>query len=313
MRPTWTLSSPRSAGSSADAAVAVARQTAACLISGPVGPTVSSLQGSTFVVSDGSGDVDASPSDPQGLFYHDTRFLSRWRLTIDGEGLSALSTDDIHYAYAQFFLVRGTGTVYTDSSVSVLRQRFVGDGFHEDLTVMNHGREPIELEVRIDADADFADLFEVKDSMDKKGTNTRHVEGSRIVLRYTRERYLRETWISATAREAELDEDGITFRIRIEAHESWSTCLDVVPALAGDPQALERPRYRHGESEAKPEGAASLEEWLAGAPVLESDWRALEEVYGRSLVDLAALRFYPAVLREGQAVPAAGLPWFMAL
>ncbi len=36
-------------------------------------------------------------------------------------------------------------------------------------------------------------------------------------------------------------------------------------------------------------------------------------MYGRSLVDLAALRFYPAVLREGQAVPAAGLPWFMAL
>jgi glycogen debranching enzyme len=278
-----------------------------------VGPTVSSLQGSTFVVSDRSGDVDASPRDAQGLFYHDTRFLSRWRLRIDGEGLSALSTDDVHYAYAQFFLVRGTGTVYTDSSVSVLRQRFVGDGFHEDLTVMNHGREPIELEVRVDVGADFADLFEVKDAMEKKGTNTQHVEGGRIVLRYTRERYVRETWISATAREAELDEDGITFRIRIEAHESWSTCFNVVPALSGDPQPLERPRYRHGESEAKPEGAASLEEWLAGAPELESDWRELEEVYGRSLVDLAALRFYPAVLREGQAVPAAGLPWFMAL
>ena len=165
-----------------------------------MGPTVSSLQGSTFVVSDRSGDVDASPRDPQGLFYHDTRFLSRWRLKIDGEGLSALSTDDVHYAYAQFFLVRGTGTVYTDSSVSVLRQRFVGDGFHEDLTVMNHGREPIELEVRVDVGADFADLFEVKDALEKKGTNTQHVEGGRIVLRYTRERYVRETWISATAR-----------------------------------------------------------------------------------------------------------------
>jgi hypothetical protein len=98
--------------------------------------------------------------------------------------------------------------------------------------------------------------------MEKKGTNTRHVEGGRIVLRYTRERYVRETWISASAPEGELDEDGITFRIRIGAHESWSTCLDVVPALSGDPQPLERPRYRHGESEAKPEGAAS-----AGAQV----------------------------------------------
>jgi glycogen debranching enzyme len=278
-----------------------------------LGPTVSSLQGSTFVVSDRSGDVDASPSDPQGLFYHDTRFLSKWKLMLDGEGLSPLSTDDIHYSFAQFFLVRGTGTVYTDSSVSVLRQRIVGDGFHEDVTVMNHGREPVELELRVDAAADFADLFEVKDALPKKGTASQRVENGRLVLAYTRERYVRETWITATAREAELDEHGLTFRLRIEPHSGWSTCLEVVPALSGDPQALDRPRSRHGEREAKPEGAASLEEWLAGAPSLESDWRPLEEVYARSLVDLAALRFYPAVLREGQAVPAAGLPWFMAL
>ena len=278
----------------------------------PVG-TVSSLQGSTFVVSDSSGDVVASPSEPQGLFFHDTRFLSKWRLTIDGEPLSALSTDDIHYSFAQFFLVRGTGTVYTDSSVSVLRQRFVGDGFHEDLTVMNHGRKPVQLTVRVDAAADFADLFEVKDALPKKGTQSQRVEAGRIVLAYQRERYVRETWVSASARDAELDEHGITFRPEIEPGGSWSTCLDVVPALSGDPDPIERPRYRHGDVEAKPEGAASLEEWLAAAPTLESDWRPLDEVYGRSLVDLAALRFYPAVLRGGQAVPAAGLPWFMAL
>jgi glycogen debranching enzyme len=278
-----------------------------------LGPTVSSLQGSTFVVSDLTGDVDASPSDPQGLFYHDTRFLSTWKLTIGGDGLSALSTDDIHYSFAQFFLVRGTGTVYTDSSVSVLRQRFVGDGFHEDVTVMNHGREPVELDVRMEAAADFADLFEVKDALPKKGVLSQRVESGRIVLAYQRERFVRETWITATAREAELDERGITFRVSIEPHGSWTTCLNVVPALAGDPEPLDRPRYRHGDVEAKPEGAASLEEWLAGAPTLECDWRPLEEVYARSLVDLASLRFYPAVLRGGQAVPAAGLPWFMAL
>ena len=38
----------------------------------------------------------------------------------------------------------------------------------------------------------------------------------------------------------------------------------------------------------------------------------LARVYARSLIDLAALRFYPDVL-PGASVPAAGLPWFMAL
>src|SRR5581483_11735835 len=54
-----------------------------------------------------------------------------------------------------------------------------------------------------------------------------------------------------------------------------------------------------------------LERWVAGAPRLVSSWAPLELTYRRSLVDLAALRFR-SVLVPG-ALPAAGLPWFMAL
>ena len=46
------------------------------------------LDGNTFVVSDDRGDIEASPTDPTGLFSFDTRFLSRWVLTVDGERLS---------------------------------------------------------------------------------------------------------------------------------------------------------------------------------------------------------------------------------
>ncbi len=274
--------------------------------------TVSSLQGSTFVVSDRAGDVDASPSEPQGLFFQDTRFLSRWKLAVDGDALAPLSTDDVHYSFTQFFLVRGTGTVYSDASISVLRQRLVGDGFHEDVTVMNHGREPVELHVRVDAAADFADLFEVKDAMAKKGEGSQRVEGNRLVLAYQRERFVRETWITPSSPQAEPDENGISFRIQIEPHGEWHTCIDVVPGVTGDADAPDRPRFKHGDTDPKPEGAASLEEWLAGAPSLECDWRPLADIYERSLIDLAALRFYPPILR-GQPIPAAGLPWFMAV
>ena len=57
--------------------------------------TISILDGSTFIVSDRRGDVDASPDQPQGLFYRDTRFLSRWRLTVDGRSPDVLSTDEV--------------------------------------------------------------------------------------------------------------------------------------------------------------------------------------------------------------------------
>src|SRR5262249_6887631 len=46
--------------------------------------TVSILDGNTFVVSDTRGDIDATPIDTMGLFAYDTRYLSKWILTIDG-------------------------------------------------------------------------------------------------------------------------------------------------------------------------------------------------------------------------------------
>ena len=102
------------------------------------------LDGNTFVVSDSRGDIEASPTDATGLFSYDTRFLSKWVLTVNGERLNALSVDDLQYFETRFFLVPGTGTVYIDAKLSVIRRRAVGDGFHEELTVLNHADQPVD-------------------------------------------------------------------------------------------------------------------------------------------------------------------------
>ena len=127
------------------------------------------LDGNTFVVSDSSGDIEASMTDPTGLFSFDTRFLSKWILTVDGERLNPLSVDDLQYFETRFFLVPGTGTVYVDAKLSVIRQRAVGGGFHEELTILNHDDKAVDLAVRIEAGNDFADLFEVKDALEEEG------------------------------------------------------------------------------------------------------------------------------------------------
>src|ERR1700704_6794868 len=130
--------------------------------------TVSILDGNEFVVSDIRGDIEATPTDNHGLFRDDTRFLSRWILTINGQRPMLLSTDDLAYFRVRFFLALATGTVYVDSHLSVQRQRSVGRGFHEDITLVNHAHDPADLEVRLEAAADFADLFEVMDKLEKK-------------------------------------------------------------------------------------------------------------------------------------------------
>src|SRR6266496_2935610 len=241
--------------------------------------TISILDGSTFLVSDLRGDIDASPNQPHGFFYRDTRFLSCWRLTANG-----------------------------NPTVSIHRNRTIGDGFHEDVTVLNHDVKPLRVELRFDADSDFADLFEVKDALAKVGERYTRVESDTLVLGYRRGDFVRETRIRVS-KPATVDEDGLTLAVRVEPHDEWNVCVFVQPVTDGNAIAI---KHRHGDDEARPNIGMSLEEFIASAPSLETDWDPLEHVYERSLIDLAALRFTSELFPDS-ALPAAGLPWFMTV
>jgi glycogen debranching enzyme len=269
---------------------------------------ISILDGSTFAVSNRSGDMDARPDQPHGFFYKDTRHLSRWVLTINGVAPAPLSTDTVEYYFAQFFLAPPTGTIYRDPSLSLMRRRLIGDGFVEELTLMNHGATAADLVVRVEAGADFADLFEVKDVLAKKGSLYREVRGGNLVLGYRRGDFVRETEVGSS-KPADVDGQALVFRVRVEARSEWTTQLEVRPVTGGEVQV---PKYRSGPPAARPNLRGSLQQWVDGAPRVLAYPHLLRRVYARSLVDLAALRFHPEVL-PGASVPAAGLPWFMAL
>lgn len=269
------------------------------------------LEGNTFVVSDRAGDIETSATDPGGLFAWDTRFLSRWLLTVDGQRLTALSTDDLHYFEARFFLVLGTGSVYVNANLTVIRQRAVAHGFRESITLLNHQNGPTDVTVRMDVAADFADLFEVKDALPKKGSyDTRVGEGS-LVISYDRDTFHRDTTISASPSPTKVDESGLEFTVHLDPHGSWTTELFVAPRIErpDGPRILPADTGGAGVQRGRLD---ELEAWLGTAPRLVTDSEQLAATYRRTLVDLAALRFSPAIA-GAQSLPAAGLPWFMTM
>jgi glycogen debranching enzyme len=267
------------------------------------------LDGNTFVVSDRRGDIEASLTDPTGLFSFDTRFLSTWLLTVDGDRLNPLSVDDLQYFECRFFLVPGTGTVYVDAKLSVIRRRAVGGGFVEQLTILNHDNEPTDLIVRIDAASDFADLFEVKDALEKKGKYSSRVEDGKLVLSYRREKYHRSTEISASA-PSRIDKKGLTFEIHLDPHGEWNTEIEVAARLL--PAGTQRGSAAPAVKARRESMHQNLQRWIRDAPRIESDREPLKTTYRRNLVDLAALRYSPAIT-PGKSLPAAGLPWFMTM
>ncbi|MFB6396594.1 glycogen debranching N-terminal domain-containing protein [Polymorphospora lycopeni] len=269
------------------------------------------LDGTTFMVCNQSGDIVASPDVHHGLFAHDTRLLSKWVLTINGERLSSLSVDDIHYFENRFYLVPGHQNVYVNSTLAVRRRHSLDTGLREELTIINSDRRPVDLSLRVEVDADFADLFEVKDAaIRKKGRYYRRVDEERLVLGYERERFRRETIVSAST-PAALDESGLTFEVHVEADGRWSTTLSAVPDLPM-PRGLHRLTIPGRAARTGRDKQRDLLEWLDQTPRLESDWEPLRSTYRQSLIDLAALRFSP-FLAEDKSVLAAGLPWFMSL
>ena len=271
--------------------------------------TVSILDGSTFVVSDRRGDFDASPTETHGLFMEDTRFLSRWILTVGGIRPKTLSVDEQTYFKVQFFEAVTTGTIYVDSHLSVMRQRCVSEGFEETIEIENHGKEPVELEVKLEVAADFADLFEVKDKMAKVGHVYTNVDDGTLTLGYRRDDFVRETVVKSN-KKGELREDGFLFKVKIPAQSSWSVEFDVAArGRRADIEEVERPRIASALLD--PTRDKNLQAWVAGAPRLVATWDPLNKIYRRSLVDLAALRFETGITPG--SLPAAGLPWFMAV
>ncbi|RZU77762.1 glycogen debranching enzyme [Micromonospora kangleipakensis] len=273
--------------------------------------TVRILDGNTFVVSEDTGDIEATPSEPTGLFSLDTRFLSKWVLTVNGERLNALSYDDLQYYEARFFLVPGMATHYIDAKLSIIRERAVGGSFRETLTILNHDEKAVDLEIRMDAGSDFADLFQVKDEiLNKKGETYAEAEPDRLRLGYRRGNFRRETVVTSSI-PARYDQNGFAYTIHLEPNEQWNTAIDVQTSALGPGgrdlrmgvrvHATERLALQH-----------DLEQWIARAPKVNSEHGRVASTYRRSLIDLAALRFSPISL-GGQTLPAAGLPWFMTM
>src|SRR2546422_4869444 len=118
------------------------------------------LEGSTFCICDERGDID---SETEGLFAEDTRFLSLLRLTVNGAKPLLLSSGVVEYFSAAFYLRNPSAGGLPQDTISITRQRFVGEGMQDLIIVQNQGMEPLSFELALELGTDFADILSVKD------------------------------------------------------------------------------------------------------------------------------------------------------
>ena len=265
------------------------------------------LDGSTFFVSRRDG--DCPPSQETGFFHQDVRHLSEWRLLVNGQPMRLLTSRNDAYWSARVFGTLASAGVGRNPPVSIRRHRVAAGGLHEDLVVDNNSPSPCTLTLELRVAADFADLFEVKDFRPKQGLVSAEAGERRLTLSYRRGGFRRATTVTVD-QPCQTAEDRLRFRLRLEPRQHWRACIDVSCQVDG---AERPPRRRCGDlGQLRPDMPMSLEEWMRRAPELATDWDPLRHIYRHTLTDLAALRFRPGD-DLAWSLPAAGLPWFMAL
>jgi glycogen debranching enzyme len=267
------------------------------------------LEGSSFMLSDRRGDV--FEGSIAGFFHEDTRYLNRFVLTVGGRPPTVLTSGGVDYYSAAFYMTNPVLDGIPERSLSISRYRFVGEGLRERIRVQSHSRDPIGVEVRLSCGVDFADLFEVKQQRIRKGgdLSTAHdpVHGV-LFFAYAHHEFRAATRIHSTAH-GQADGDDIVWDLELAPGGMWET--DVRVAVHLEEEILDTVREEFDASER--EAGMVLRKWQDEVPRLTAGADLLEHVYERSIVDLAALRLHADVEGNDYSLPAAGLPWFMAI
>ena len=284
-----------------------------------VGPPVITVnQGNTFMVTDQRGEID--PVSEQGVFAGDTRFVSFYQISINGSTWELLSSSAVNYYAAQLFFtnprVATEDGEVGERSLGLRVTRVVGEGIHEDVDLTNYTQQPVRFQLEIALRSDFADLFEVKaHSFVRRGRvkTTWDEVDTRLVNTYSHDEFKRALTYSIRNATSHPDyaNGRVMFEVALEPRESWHACA--LYALEETERVREPP-----QSCVLFKGSDSVldrlqDQWRQTATQVTTSNEDVYRAYTQSVEDMGALRMYDLGVSSDAWLPAAGVPWFVAL
>ncbi len=265
---------------------------------------LTTIAGNAFIVTDRLGDI-AHTAD-RGLFVADTRFLSRYALRLNGNAPVELESGPVGFGEAQIYSTNPTFDSIPAQTLTLSRRRRLGGGFREEIELANHGPKPVDFDLTLAIDVDFADIFEVRTFLSDKPAprGAGLVEDGKIVYSTRSSQHRRRTVIAFSQEPASVTSDLVTFALHLSPDAIWALDVSMIWELPERSSEYPVPVWKKSVQE------ESLAVWLRDAPTLETDDRTLQLAYDRSLRDLVMLEL---TLSSGHAILAAGVPWYMAI
>ena len=276
------------------------------------------MEGELLLYTNPLGHAPGGDDSVLGLYYRDTRHLSRMELLLGGRQPVVLTSSDERgfsetVELTNLELRSADGRLIPQAAVHVRRTRVLADRLYELVRVRNYHRQEVDLVLDLHFDADFADLFEIRGLRRRRRGRLRPPEAAGATLTFAYEgldEVVRSTAITFHDPPASLRGGRARYRLRLAPGERAVIRFDVAvdpdppPALAPSAGAAASPDLAHTL------GAVRLEHerWAADATDVYTDNEQLNAVLRRAQNDLRLLTMPTS---DGR-VTLAGVPWFAA-
>jgi glycogen debranching enzyme len=284
-----------------------------------VGPAQIAIhQGQTVLLTETDGRVHW-PSN-RGLYFRDTRVISAWAIYANGELWYLLNGGAVAPQAARIFLTNRAfetedGPVAA-RTLGLVIGRQVDGGLHEDIEITNNSQKPVRFNLEVAMRADFADIFEVKgDNIVRRGHIVTSWAAKRQILRmtYRNRDFCREVIVHTAEGDGSptvYANGRLSFDIVLKPGQAWHRCL--IYDLVDDSK-----RFRASKecihSSVTSDHSRNIDEWQRTVLKIETSNEEFYRCYNQGVQDMAALRLPLQGTDHMVFVPAAGLPWFVAL
>ncbi len=270
--------------------------------------------GSSFLVTDADGHIDENLA--QGLFVKDTRLISYYEMTLNRHRIDLLASSNIThhsclYVYTNPDLPTLRGKLPKNSLIINVRRDML-DGMHEDIDINNRHLEEVEFQLMLAIRSDFADIFHVKShKLIPSGQIETIWKENALHVNYQDQSFHRGLIVKPdkASSPARYGNGRLIFDVKLQPGETWHVCLNFATAV-GD-KILE-PK-NSCEAEIVTESGKLRDDYLDKAMQLKSSNADIAGYYEQALTDLGALLIKVEHKGKDLWMPAAGIPWFMAV
>jgi glycogen debranching enzyme len=284
-----------------------------------VGPAQIAIhQGQTVLLTETDGRVHW-PSK-RGLYFRDTRVISAWAIYANGELWDLLNGGAVAPQAARIFLTNRAfetedGPVAA-RTLGLVIGRHVDGGLHEDIEITNNSQKPVRFNLEVAMRADFADIFEVKgDSIVRRGHIVTSWVAKRQILRltYRNKDFSREVVVHTAegdGRPTVYANGRLSFDIALKPGQAWHRCL-TYDLVDGSKRFRASKECIHSSSTS--DHSRNIDKWQRTVLKIHTSNEEFYRCYNQGVQDMAALRLPLQGTDHMVFVPAAGLPWFVAL